>query len=88
MTFNLAKTVSPGKGRLWSITHQPRKQTKPVRLELRQRTIDANHKHAPLSFTRLLGSIDTIADETSLVEAAKDLLTRVGKVDDLIGVYE
>lgn len=85
--FNLADEVDPGTNRVWVLTHQPAKQTKPVRLELREYTVE-KRETTPLSFTRLLGYIDTIADETEIVEAAKTLDTRVGRVDQFVGVYE
>ena len=87
-TFNLAKAVDPGENRLWNIEHRPTSQKTPVRLELRQRTIDKRQSHTPLSFTKVVGYIDTIADETHLKEAAETLLIRVGKVDQFTGVHE
>ncbi len=87
-TFNLASKVGPGQHRLWNITHQPAKSKTPVRLELRERIVDKNNNHAPLSFTRVLGYTDTIADEDALEEAAKELLVRVGRVDQFVGVHE
>ncbi len=87
-TFNLSSKVNPGKGRLWNITHQPAKSKTPVRLELRERTAAKNEKHAVLSFTKLIGYVDTIADEEALEEAAKELLVRVGRVDQFVGVHE
>lgn len=88
MSFDLAKRVPPGDNRLWHITHQPTKQTKPVRLELRQRTITKREAHTPLSFTKLLGFIDTIADEKAIEDAAQELLVRAAQVDEFVGSYE
>lgn len=86
--FDLAKAVPPGDNRLWEVTHQPNKQRTPLKLTLRQRTIDRNHEHAPLSFTVVVGSIDTIADEAQIVEDAKTLLVRVGRMDEFVGIHE
>lgn len=85
--FNLADEVDPGADRVWAITHQPKNQSKPVRLELREFVVDRTAT-TPKSLTRLLGSVNTIADRKTLTEDAALLLARVGRVDEFVGVHE
>lgn len=69
--------------RYWRVTHNPKSQAKPVRLELREYTTERKVE----SFSRLIGFIDTIASRGQLLSDADTLLARVGDVDDLVGVY-
>lgn len=85
--FNLADEVDPGADRVWRIEHQPKNQSKPVRLELREFTVERTAT-TPKSLTRLLGSVNTIADRKVLAEDAALLLARVGRVDEFVGVHE
>ncbi len=85
--FNLAKDVPPGEDRLWLIRHRPN-AAKPVRIELREWTISDRKPTTPVSLTRLIGFIDTIADAKQLVESAKILDQRVGNIDKYVGIYE
>lgn len=85
--FNLADEVDPGAERVWAITHQPKNQTKPVRLELREYIVERTAT-TPTSLTRVLGFVNTIADRKVLAEDAALLLARVGRVDEFVGVHE
>lgn len=85
--FNLADEVDPGAERVWAITHQPKNQTKPVRLELREYIVERTAT-TPTSLTRVLGFMNTIADRKVLAEDAALLLARVGRVDEFVGVHE
>lgn len=85
--FNLADEVDPGTERVWAITHQPKNQTKPVRLELREYIVERTAT-TPTSLTRVLGFVNTIADRKVLAEDAALLLARVGRVDEFVGVHE
>ena len=85
--FNLADEVNPGRDRVWVVSHQPKNQTKPVRLELREFTVERTAT-TPASLTRIVGSINTIADRKALAEDAALLLARVGRVDEFVGVHE
>ena len=85
--FNLADEVDPGQDRVWAVSHQPKNQAKPVRLELREFTVERTAT-TPQSLTRIVGSINTIADRKKLVEDAALLLARVGRVDEFVGVHE
>lgn len=85
--FNLADEVDPGMERVWAITHQPKNQTKPVRLELREYIVERTAT-TPTSLTRVLGFVNTIADRKVLAEDAALLLARVGRVDEFVGVHE
>lgn len=85
--FNLADEVDPGAERVWAITHQPKNQTKPVRLELREYVVERTAT-TPTSLTRVLGFVNTIADRKVLAEDAALLLARVGRVDEFVGVHE
>lgn len=87
--FNLADEVPPGPERFWVVKHRP-VASKPVRLELREWIIAKEERKAttPTTFSRLIGQIDTIADRTSLKEAAALLDQKVGAVDQFVGVYE
>ncbi len=85
--FNLADEVDPGAERVWAISHQSKNQSKPVRLELREFTVERT-KTTPVSMTRIVGSINTIADRKTLAEDAALLLARVGRVDEFVGVHE
>lgn len=85
--FNLADEVDPGAERVWAITHQPKNQSKPVRLELREFVVDRTET-TPQSMTRIIGSINTIADRKTLTEDAALLLARVGRVDEFVGIHE
>lgn len=85
--FNLADEVDPGAERVWAITHQPKNQTKPVRLELREYIVERTST-TPASMTKLLGFVNTIADRKVLAEDAALLLARVGRVDEFVGVHE
>lgn len=85
--FNLADEVDPGAERVWAITHQPKNQTKPVRLELREYIVERTST-TPASMTKLLGFVNTIADRKVLTEDAALLLARVGRVDEFVGVHE
>ena len=84
--FDLSAEVPAGERRFWEVKHQPNKQAKPLRLELRQWNV-VPRTTTPPSFSDLVGFIDTIADELALAEAAKILLTRVGEVDRFVGVH-
>lgn len=84
--FDLSAAVPAGQRRFWEVKHQPAKQTKPLRLELRAWTV-VPKATTSASFSVLIGFIDTIADELALVEAAKVLLTRVGEVDRFVGTH-
>lgn len=86
-SFNLAEEIDPGNDRVWAITHQPKNQSKPVRLELREFTVERTAT-TPQSLTRLLGFVNTIADRKVLAEDAALLLARVGRVDEFVGVHE
>lgn len=85
--FNLAEVVDPGSNRLWVIEHQPKNQTKPLRIELREFTVE-RRDHTPVSFTKLIGSINTIADPVFVTDSARTLLTRVGRVQEFVGAHE
>lgn len=85
--FNLADEVDPGAERVWAITHQPKNQTKPVRLELREYIVERTAT-TPTSLTRVLGFVNTIADRKVLAEDAALLLARVGRVDEFVGIHE
>lgn len=85
--FNLADEVDPGAERVWAITHQPKNQTKPVRLELREYIVERTAT-TPTSLTRVLGFVNTIADRKVLSEDAALLLARVGRVDEFVGIHE
>jgi hypothetical protein len=74
-----------GPGRFWHAVHNPASETKPVRLELRESSL-AEGKPVRIGFSRLIGKRSTIADEKQLIEAAQDLLTIVGRVDEFVGV--
>lgn len=84
--FNLAEEVDPGKDRVWAISHQPKNQSKPVRLELREFVVERT-KTTPVSMTRIVGSINTIADRKALADDAALLLARVGRVDEFVGIH-
>jgi len=85
--FDLASEVAPGPGRLWSVVHQPSSQKTPVRLELREAAISEETRPAPLSMTKLLGYANTVADAKALKTTAEEILARVGRVDEFVGVY-
>ncbi len=85
--FNLADEVDPGAERVWAITHQPKNQAKPVRLELREYIVERTST-TPASMTKLLGFVNTIADRKVLAEDAALLLARVGRVDEFVGIHE
>lgn len=85
--FNLADEVDPGAERVLAITHQPKNQTKPVRLELREYIVERTAT-TPTSLTRVLGFVNTIADRKVLAEDAALLLARVGRVDEFVGIHE
>ena len=79
-----SKMPRPGAGRFWHLAHEPLKKT-PVRIELRQKTIKGGE--ILLSFSTIVARDFTIADEESIIEKAKEILARAGRVDEVVGIY-
>lgn len=72
-----------GERRYFEVKHNPKSVAKPVVIELREYSTEK--KVASLS--RLLGLEYAIADRDDIVEAAKRLDARVGRIDEVVGVY-
>lgn len=75
-----------GAGRHWVVKHNPKSRTAPVTVELRESTIDHDRGYKE-GFTRLLALDYTIADKAAIASAAEAILVRVGRIDDVVGVY-
>lgn len=72
-----------GDKRYFEVKHNPKSVTKPVTIELREYSTE---KHVA-SLSRLLGLEYAIAEKADIIEAAKRLDARVGRIDDVVGVY-
>jgi hypothetical protein len=85
MTKYLTRAHFPevGKRRYFEVKHNPKSVTKPVVIELREYLTEKQ----VTSLSRLIGLEYTIADRDEIVEAAKRLDARVGRIDDVVGVY-
>jgi hypothetical protein len=75
-------TTSPG--RFWVISHNAKSETKPVRVELRQRLAGSQVD----SLSTLVGFASTIADPDEIVKAANLVNIRAGRIDELVGTYQ
>ena len=75
--MNEPKPPNPGKHRFWTIEHQPRKKTAPLRIELRERTIKDHDKNLK-SLSRLIGFGETVADAEKVYDEATAVLLRAG----------
>tara|TARA_R110002020_G_scaffold404912_1_gene614948 strand:- start:883 stop:1161 length:279 start_codon:yes stop_codon:yes gene_type:complete len=74
----------PGAGRFWHLAHEPLKKT-PVRIELRQKLIKGSE--VVLSMSTIVARDYTVADEEAIIEKAKEILARAGRVDEVVGIY-
>lgn len=77
--------------RVWVVKHNPRSESTPVLVELREYP-DAEAKRradarGTVGITRLLGTIRTTAARERLLKDADTLLDRVGDIDLVEGVY-
>ena len=79
-----SKMPRPGAGRFWQLAHEPLKKT-PVRIELRQKLIKGSE--VVLSMSTIVARDYTIADEEAIIEKAKEILARAGRVDLVVGIY-
>lgn len=73
-----------GDSRFFVISHNPTSSTHPVKIELRESIVEG--RHLP-KMSRLLGHSKTVADKDQIIEAATLLEARVGKIDDVVGVF-
>lgn len=73
--------------RFFEVKHNPKSVTKPVVIELREYQSERAAQVKSHSLSRLLGLEYAIADKGDIVEAAKRLDSRVGRIDDVVGVY-
>ena len=80
------KLPSAGKGRFWLIKHQPNSTTKPLRIELREKTIPSSTEIVP-SLSRLISFEGSVADEDAVRETMTRILARASRVDEFVGVH-
>ena len=73
-----------GQGRFFVVTHDPKVKSKPVRVELRQTQIAGR---CIVSMSRLLAHDNCVADEATIIQTAEEIEARVGKIDQLEGIY-
>lgn len=73
-----------GEDRFFIIKHNPKSRTNPVTVELREAIVPGKRIEG---FSKLLGLEYTIADKKSIVEAAALVDARVGRIDDVVGIY-
>lgn len=76
-----------GDQRFFEVKHNPKSVTKPVVIELREYQSERAAENKATSLSRLLGLEYAIADKEDITEAAKRLDARVGRIDDVVGVY-
>ncbi len=77
-----------GPGRFWNLVHDPKVKTKPMRVELRESTIELKGRAPVLSMSRLLVADNSIADILQAKALCEELLIRVGQLDELVGTWE
>lgn len=77
-----------GPGRFWVIKHDPKVKRNPMRVELRETSIELQGRKPVPGLSKLLVADNTIADPLKARELCEDLLIRVGKLDELCGVWE
>lgn len=70
--------------RFFVVKHNPKSRTNPVTVELRESMAEGKRLE---SFSRLLGVEYTIADKKRIVAAAELIDARVGRIDEVVGVY-
>lgn len=73
--------------RFFEVKHNPKSVRTPVTIELREYASDRAAENKATSLSRLLGIEYATADRDDIVEAAKRLDSRVGRIDDVVGVY-
>jgi hypothetical protein len=73
-----------GEERFFVVKHNPKSVAKPVTIELRQSIAEGKRIE---SFSKLLGIEYAIADKAEILEAAKRVEARVGRIDDVVGLY-
>lgn len=82
--FEMPNAGSPD--RFWVVKHQPNKKSSPVRVELREAVISGS-AHTE-SLARLIGFEDTVAAEKQLYETALAIRSRVGRVEEFVGIHD
>ena len=73
--------------RFFEVKHNPKSVKTPVTIELREYAGERAAANKATSLSRLLGLEYATADKDDIVEAAKRLDSRVGRIDDVVGVY-
>lgn len=72
-----------GETRYFEVKHNPKSVTKPVVIELREYSTEKKVS----SLSRLLGLEYADANRENIIEAAKRVDARVGRIDDVVGRY-
>lgn len=73
-----------GKRRFFVVEHNPKSSKTPVRVELREALVEGRNLK---SMSKLLGFENTVADHERIIETAKTIEARVGKIDQVVGIY-
>lgn len=76
----------PGPNRFWHNSHNPNSVKFPMTLELRESSIDIEGRDPKVGFSKVIAKQPVIADSKSIQDAANDILTRAGRVDEFKGI--
>lgn len=89
MTAYLSREDFPAQPeiRFFEVKHNPKSVKTPVTIELREYAGERAAQNKATTLSRLLGIEYATADKDDIVEAAKRLDARVGRIDDVVGVY-
>jgi hypothetical protein len=73
-----------GERRFWEVTHNPKSISKPVTVTLRETIVSGKRL---VGMSRILGHDTTVADPEQIIATAKLIEARVGRIDEVVGVY-
>lgn len=73
-----------GPRRFFVVKHEAKNRTKPVRIELRESTVEGR---SVISLSTLLSFDNTVSDADEIYRVAEIIEARVGGIDKVVGTY-